>query len=144
MPAGRTSGGLRAREILQVLIVGFGWVGFVWLWVLVGRQPWDSRQLVWLIVGSLVVLPIVTLAWVTHNRAIFKRKGERLGVPKADSSYAKDWHGRSVDADWMALRTSRLVTVGVVGPVKTYRSIERVHPPVASAGVPARTGTRVS
>lgn len=107
---------------MQVLIVALGWIGFVWLWVLVGRQPWDSSRLMWLIVGSVVVLPIVTLAWVIHNRAIFRRKGDRLGVPVADFSYRNDWHGRRVDADWATLRASRFITIDVEGDVKAYRA----------------------
>lgn len=122
MRSRRKAGAPAAREILQVLIVALGWIGFVWLWVLVGRQPWDSSRLLWLIVGSLVVLPIVTLAWVIHNRAIFRRKGERLGVPVADFSYRSDWHGRRVDANWATLSSSRFVTIAVEGDVKIYRA----------------------
>jgi hypothetical protein len=122
MRARRDTGASGAREILQVLIVASGWIGFVWLWVLVGRQPWDSSRLLWLIAGSFVVLPLVTLAWVIHNRAIFRRKGERLGVPEADFSYRNDWHGRRVDADWATLRASRYITIGVEGDVKAYRA----------------------
>jgi len=43
-------------------------------------------------------------------------------VPVADFSYRNDWHGRRVDADWATLRTSRFVTIGVEGDVKTYRA----------------------
>lgn len=128
----REAGTLDAREILQVLIVALGWIGFVWLWVLVGRQPWDSSSLVWLILGSLVVLPVVTLVWVIHNRSLFKRKGERRGVAPADLRYPADWNGRRVDADWAALRASSMVSIDVAGPVKTYRDTA-----VAAAGVAA-------
>ncbi len=128
MRARRETGASGAREILQVLIVASGWIGFVWLWVLVGRQPWDSSRLLWLIGGSFVVLPLVTLAWVVHNRAIFRRKGERLGVPVADFSYRSDWHGRRVDADWATLRASRFVTIGVEEEVKVYRAAELDFP----------------
>lgn len=135
MRSRRETGASGAREILQVLIVASGWIGFVWLWVLVGRQPWDSSRLVWLIVGSLVVLPLVTLAWVIHNRAIFRRKGERLGVPVADYSYRNDWHGRRVDADWAGLRGSRFVTIGVEGEAKVYRATALDFPDEDAASI---------
>lgn len=128
MPARRATGASAKREILQVLIVALGWIGFVWLWVLVGRQTWETSRLIWLIVGSLVVLPVLTLGWVIHNRAIFRRKGERRGVPATDFSYRTDWHGRRVDADWDALRASRFVTISVEGAVKAYRHTQLVHP----------------
>lgn len=116
-------------EVLRVAAVVIGWIGFVWMWVLVGRQPWDSSRLVWLIVGALVVVPLLTLAWVLHNRAIFKRKGERRGVTPADFSYATDWHGRAVAADWRQLARARLVTVSVDASRKVYRAddAELVH-----------------
>lgn len=131
----REAGTLDAREILQVLIVALGWIGFVWLWVLVGRQPWDSSSLVWLILGSLIVLPVVTLVWVMHNRALFKRKGERRGVAPADLGYRHDWNGRRVDADWAALRASSMVSIDVAGPVKTYRDTAIAAARVAAAPI---------
>lgn len=131
----REAGTLDAREILQVLIVALGWIGFVWLWVLVGRQPWDSSSLVWLILGSLIVLPVVTLVWVIHNRALFKRKGERRGVAPADLGYPEDWNGRRVDADWATLRTSSMVSIDVAGPVKTYRDTTIAAARVAAAPI---------
>lgn len=92
------------------------------MWVLVGRQPWDSGSLVWLIVGTLIVAPLLTFAWVLHNRAIFRRKGERKAVAAADFSYRNDWHGRTVSADWTQLQRSRYITVDADGSHKVYRS----------------------
>lgn len=138
MPPRRTSGAFGARELLRIAFVVVGWIGFVWMWVLVGRQPWDSSRLVWLIVGAFVIVPLLTLAWVLHNRALFKRKGERRGVTPADFAYATDWHGRTVDADWSALARSRFVTVSVEGERKVYRidDAELVH----SVGAPLGAG----
>lgn len=121
MPTGRDSGEFDAEELLRILVVIGGWIGFVWMWLLVGRQPWDSGRLVWLILGTLIVVPLLTFAWVLHNRAIFRRKGERRGASASDFSYATDWHGRTVSADWAQLQRSRFVTVGVNGSVKSYR-----------------------
>ena len=109
-------------KLIQFLVVVLGWVGFVWLWVLVAARPWESQRLVWLIVGSFIVLPLLTGAWVLHNRSIFKRKGERLAVAVAEQSYTHDWHGRAVQADWQLLKRSRLVHVDADGRHKIYRS----------------------
>ncbi len=94
------------------------------MWLLVGRQPWETSRLIWLIVGTLIVVPLLTLAWVLHNRAIFRRKGERRGVAVADFSYRTDWHGRTISADWAQLQRSRFVTVDVDGPLKFYRCVD--------------------
>lgn len=108
------------RKLAHLLVVVFGWVGFVWMWSLVAARPWESERLLWLIVGSLLVLPLLTAAWVMHNRSIHRRKGERQSVAAADMSYARDWHGRAVQADWAALRRSSIVFVEVESEHKRY------------------------
>lgn len=116
--------GHRARTTLKklahLLMVVLGWVGFAWMWSLVAARPWESQRLLWLIVGSLVLMPLITGAWVWHNRALSRRKGERLTTIVADMSYARDWHGRAVQADWAALRRSRVVLVDVDGAHKRF------------------------
>lgn len=108
------------RKLAHLLMVVLGWVGFAWMWSLVAARPWESQRLVWLIIGSLVLLPLITGAWVWHNRSLSRRKGERLANIKADMSYARDWHGRTVQADWAALRRSRVVLVEVDGAHKRF------------------------
>jgi hypothetical protein len=109
------------NKLVHLLVVVLGWVGFAWMWVLVSARPWESERLVWLIVGSLVLVPILTAAWVMHNSAIHRRKGERQAVAAADLSYEHDWHGRAVQADWTTLRRSRVVLVSVDGQRKIFR-----------------------
>lgn len=128
MPAARSRLPLGASKLAHVVVVALGWAGFVWMWLLVGRQPWESARLYWLIAGSIVVLPLVTGAWVWHNRALYRRKGERRAVARAEAAYAYDWHGRSVDADWQDLKHSRYVTVSVSGRRKLYRNAAPAMP----------------
>jgi hypothetical protein len=108
------------RRLAQLLVIGLGWVGFVWMWLLVAARPWESQRLMWLIVGSLLIVPLLTGAWVMHNRSIHRRKGERQAVAVADTSYAHDWHGRVVHADWAALQRSRVVFVSIEAEHKHY------------------------
>lgn len=110
-----------SRKLAHLVVVVLGWVGFVWLWVLVAARPWDSQGLMWLIGGSALAAPLLTGAWVWHNRALHRRKGERQAVSVADMSYGQDWHGRIVRADWSTLRHSRLVLVRVEGDHKIYQ-----------------------
>jgi hypothetical protein len=121
---------------LHALLVGGGWAGFGWMWWLVAAQPWDVQRLVWLIAGSVVVLPLATAAWVRHNREIFRRKGERRGVAAADLAYRNDWHGRVVQADWAALATARHVLVTVDGTTKRY--LDAAPRPARPRPAPAR------
>ncbi|HPO19045.1 MAG TPA: hypothetical protein PLO07_07610 [Rubrivivax sp.] len=126
------------RKVAHLLLVVFGWAGFVWMWSLVASRPWDSRGLVWLIVGSLVVMPLLTGAWVLHNRALARRKGERRSVASVDMGYEHDWHGRRVHADFGALRASRLVLIQVEGEDKRYHGL-RADAPRAAGAAPAPT-----
>lgn len=102
------------RALLHLLLIAIGWVGFVWLWLIVAQRPWDSQRLLWLIVGSAIVAPILTLIWVLHNRALYRRKGERRAVTSvASPGYPRDWAGRTVSADWPALASSTQVSIRV-------------------------------
>lgn len=108
------------RRLGQALVVALGWLGFVWMWIDVAQRPWEVRGLIWLIGGSIVLLPLVTLYWVWHNRSIYRRKGPRRGAAAVDESYLRDWNGRTVQADWPVLRHARSITVQLQGEVKHY------------------------
>lgn len=139
--AHRSSRAVRAlKKLAHLLLVVIGWVGFVWLWLLVARRPWESEGLVWLIVGSVLVLPVLTGAWVWHNRSIHRRKGERQTAATVDTGYRRDWHGREVLADWDSLRQSRLVMIHADATHKRYQGLppQRRNPP-ATAAAPARS-----
>jgi hypothetical protein len=122
------------------IVIG-GWAGFGWMWWLVAGQPWDVQRLVWLIAGSLVVLPLATAAWVRHNREIFRRKGERRSVASADLGYSRDWHGRAIQADWAALAGARHVLVAVDGDLKRYVDALPARPPRPRPAPPAVSRT---
>jgi hypothetical protein len=108
------------NRLLHLLVVVLGWVGFAWMWVLVSARPWESDRLLWLIAGSLLIVPLLTGAWVVHNRSIHRRKGERRAVTDVALNYAHDWHGRAVQADWASLQRSRVVLVSVEGERKIF------------------------
>jgi hypothetical protein len=126
------------RALAHGLLVVVGWVGFVWLWALVARRPWESAPLVWLTGGSLLAAPLLTALWVRHNRSIHRRKGERRSVANVDTGYARDWHGRPVRANWEMLARSRYVTIEVVDGHKLYRGA----PDAPRVAPPGRAGTR--
>ena len=111
---------LALRKAIHLLVVVLGWAGFVWMWLLVAAQPWETQRLVWLILGSLLALPLLTGAWVLHNRSIHRRKGDRRAVPVVEAVYTHDWHGRSVQADWAVLQRCRVVLVSSDAAHKRY------------------------
>ncbi len=110
------------QRLIHLLFVVLGWVGFVWLWWKVTTRPWDSADLMILIVGSLIALPAVTLIWVVHNLALHRRKGPRSHVPIRRFVYDKDWNGREVDANWLELSGARIVVIDVDDKGKRYRA----------------------
>lgn len=122
------------RKLTHLLAVALGWAGFVWLWRLVAAEPWESRGLVWLILGSLLVAPLLTGLWVLHNRSLYRRKGERRAVAAVDMTYRQDWRGRQVQADWHTLRDSRMVLISIEGDRKRYQGMRAAD---AAAAPPA-------
>lgn len=133
-----------ARWALHVLLAAVGWAGFVWLWLLVAQRPWESQRLVWLVLGSFLLAPLVTALWVWHNRAIHRRKGERRAVPAPrNGMYRRDWAGRKVRADWAALAVSPVVTIQIdADGCKQYLGVGSSRPLRAASVAPARPPAR--
>jgi hypothetical protein len=103
----------RRRRALHAAVLVLGWLAFcaMWAWVLIG--PGAPRLLLWLGLASLLLFPAVTLVWVAHNVALYRRLGPRRGLRHVAPHYAQDFVGRRVDADWPALRDARRVTIAV-------------------------------
>ena len=110
------------QRLLHLALLVVGWGLFFWGWHDVLGQHWDTTALVWLIVGSLVLLPAMTIAWVLHNVGIHRRKGPRTGLRKVDETYWHDWNGREISADFAALARSNVVVIDVEGKRKVYRA----------------------
>lgn len=96
----------------HAILVLFGWFlfGGFW-WIILQQGPHSLSGIIWLLASALIVLPIVTLYWVMHNRGIHARKGPRRQVQVVESAYAQDWAGRPVHARFDQLRQARLITI---------------------------------
>lgn len=110
------------QRLLHLAALALGWGLFFWAWLEVLGQHWEAEFLAWLITGSLVVLPVLTTAWVLHNVGIHRRKGPRKGTRRADETYQHDWNGREVSADFAALAHASVVVIDVDGKRKVYRA----------------------
>lgn len=108
----------------HAVLVVLGWAGFVWLWNLVLVRPWDSADLRVLIVGTLVVAPTLTVAWIAHNVGIYRRRGPRRSVPAVTWRYERDYNGREVVADFVALREARMIVVDIDGGCKRFVAVD--------------------
>lgn len=132
-----------ARRLLHALVVLAGWVLFVWGWerVLAGRP--DFAELLLLIGGALVLVPVLTLSWVLHNVGIYRRKGPRRSSARVALDYRHDFNGRHIDADWAMLAGARRVRIRNDGAHKRF---ELVEPPAErsapAAAVPPRREQR--
>ena len=99
-------------------------------WVVLGLAWWgvlrrDARTwLPELLVPSaaLVIVTVLTLLWVRHNRGIYQRKGPRKGVPEVDAPWTADSLGRRLELPPSAL-DARVVRVVVDGDVKRYEVV---------------------
>jgi hypothetical protein len=110
------------QRLLHLAALAVGWGLFMWGWRDVLGQRWDTTALVWLLVGSLLLLPALTFAWVLHNVGIHRRKGPRSGTRAVDETYRHDWSGREICADFPALARAPVVVIDVEGKRKVYRA----------------------
>lgn len=110
------------QRLVHLAALAIGWGLFFWAWHDVLGQHWETEFLTWLVSGSLVILPTLTIAWVLHNVGIHRRKGPRTGTRKADETYRHDWNGREVSADFAALARASVVVIDVEGKRKVYRA----------------------
>ena len=110
------------QRLLHLAALAVGWGLFFWAWHDVLGQHWETEFLTWLVTGSLVILPMLTTAWVLHNVGIHRRKGPRTGLRNVDETYRSDWNGREVSADFAALARANVVVIDVEGKRKVYRA----------------------
>lgn len=123
-----------ARRLVHALVVLAGWVLFVWGWERVASGQPAVGELLWLIVGALVLVPALTLSWVLHNVGIYRRKGPRRSSALVALDYTHDFNGRRIDADWTALAGARRVLIRNDGGHKRF---ENADPAPAAPTVPA-------
>lgn len=109
------------RRAAHVLAIVAGWVLFFWGWhrVLIGHPDFETLRD--LVLGAAIVVPVVTISWILHNRGIHRRKGARRSVPAASLQYDVDFNGHQVVADFCALAEARRVSIVVEGGRKLYR-----------------------
>jgi len=129
-----------SRALLHLLAIVAGWALFVWGWFDVAARPWHTRELWLLIIGALLVLPGLTLAWILHNLALYRRKGPRRAVTQADLPYDRDWAGRRVEADWRSLAGAAWIEIDADDQRKRFRTLD-VAPHRRAAAHAAPTAT---
>ena len=96
----------------HIVLVVVGWCIFGGFWWLVLLQTSHAlSSIIWLFSGALVLLPVMTLLWVLHNRGIYAHKGPRRQVQVVETDYAQDWMGRSVRAQFDQLKHASVITI---------------------------------
>jgi hypothetical protein len=117
------------RQLLHIVIGVAFWLLLAGLWVLLAVQGKASGAAfrdtgVWLAALMGAVLA-VTIWWIRHNVAIYRRKGPRRGRPENPPRTHVDRLGR--DVEWAlpggvpAALTERHLIVEIAGEHKTYR-----------------------
>lgn len=116
--------------VWHITLVVFGWCLFGGFWWFVLLQKSHSlTNIIWLLSGALVLLPIITLYWVLHNREIYARKGPRRQVQVVEMAYTQDWAGRLVRAQFDQLRQASLITIHSTVDEKHFLSpTDRLQP----------------
>lgn len=117
------------RQLAHVAVALVSWLVFALLWVLLFRQGklgGDAIRVSAETVGGTVLgVAIVTLAWVSHNLRIYRRKGPRKGRPFQAPRTDVDRLDRPVKWEFSGghkqARKACLVVVELDGEVKRYR-----------------------
>lgn len=91
------------------------------------RKESDLENIGILVLGTLLVVPIVTVSWIIHNVMIYNRLGPRKGVRSIPLSYEIDYHNRRVEADWSSLRCESSVTISIDEKRKLYLPSKNVR-----------------
>ena len=111
-------------RIVHALAIGGGWFIYFWLWcrvIYVYGQDLSPLVALFLVI-TIIVVPTLTLIWILHNVRIFKRKGMRQGRTTADDSYASDWKGRQVIANWTDMKQASSIVISVRENDKRYET----------------------
>ena len=116
------------QEIAHIFFILFGWAVFIWLWWDVMQGQWDTAGFWWIVIGSILVVPAITVIWIFHNVSLYRRLGPRKSVRAVKEAYPVDFKGRQVDADWDALRNARFITIGADDTHKQFRAVTELPP----------------
>jgi len=111
---------LGARRVV-VGVVSWFVLGVAW-WVVLERDPRTWWYELAVPAVSLLVVTVLTLAWVRHNLGIYERKGPRRGVPGVEAPWTHDSLGRRLDLT-AGLDEARVVRASVDGEVKRYEGV---------------------
>lgn len=107
----------------RVVVGVLSWVLLLLAWVLVlQRDPRTWLYQLAVPVVTLVVVTVVTFAWVRHNLGIYVRKGPRRGLPAVDRPWTSDSLGRRLELP-TDLAEARVVRLTVRGDVKAYEVV---------------------
>lgn len=98
--------------VWHIILVLLGWSIFGGLWWIVLQQTSNSlSSIIWLFSGALILLPVITLLWVLHNREIYAHKGPRRHVQVVEARYEQDWMGRAIQANFDQLKQAGSITI---------------------------------
>lgn len=89
------SDGLRARRVVAGVLA---WLLFAAAWAWVLGRPGNGVDRAALVLPGAVLLTLgITVVWQRHNRAIYRRKGPRRGVPATERRWSHDTLGRPLE-----------------------------------------------
>lgn len=136
------SDGLRSRwhALGHLLLLIAGWVIFALSWWEVLGQPWETETLRQLIIGAIVIVPTLTIAWILHNRRIHQRLGPRKAVRPVPLRYEVDFNGRRIEADWAVLQQARYVVIERGQATKRYVPVQPGQAPQHEPAQAPRAG----
>jgi hypothetical protein len=109
------------RSAVHFLLIILGWLVYFWLvcHTLFNVAGDDVQLILWVILVSLIAVPLTTLIWIVLNVSLFK-KTNRIHNPSIEEKYEQDWEGNTVHCDWARAKLAKKINIRIEQKAKHY------------------------
>lgn len=113
----------KSHGLLRYVFAVCGWLLIIYEWVHVSRQasPGAGRTLILLLIVSLLVLHLIAMAWIAHNKGLAARGKRGLATRYTSPAFSEDHLGRPLVIEPGSLVNMEL-DISVHGSSKSYTS----------------------
>lgn len=107
---------------LHIMVNAIGWVffGYFFYYGIIYGKPQTLQFISSLFILFMIVVPLLSFAWILYNINIFKLKGARKEMPEVTETYDKDFLGTPVIADWEKLKKAKKIVITIDENGKHY------------------------
>lgn len=115
--------GNKSVPLRRHILAGCGWLIILVEWIHVSRQarPGEARTLVLVLITSLLLVHLVAMMWIAHNRGLAARGKRGSTTRYASRAFSQDYLGRPLVIESGSLAKMEL-DISIDGHSKSYSS----------------------